>query len=124
MKLDYSLHISPPAMIVPVSVSPVSGGSTVEAHGLIDTGAAISAVPERVRDELNLMPARPLCVKGACDREWRVAPGYYVVLAIGEWSFKAMVVSLPRDGVVVGRDVLNRFVLKADGPGGTFELAR
>ncbi len=49
----------------------------------------------------------------------------YESVSINDWaSFDVEVVSLPRDSILIGSDLLNQVVLRADGPSEVFELIR
>lgn len=113
-----------PALVVPVDVSCSGLDIYQRAPAKIDTGADISAIPEALKAGLKLKPEGSIKAKGAFSREAQECPTYYVTLSIPRcMKVDTQVVCLSRDGCIIGRDVLNRIVMRADGPAGVFELA-
>jgi predicted aspartyl protease len=101
------------------------GAGSVEAHALVDTGAAISAIPEDLRARLGLPPRGLARIRGATDARSKRRLTYYVIVAIPQiGSFLLKVAALPRADVILGRDLLNQVVLHADGPKEEFDLSR
>lgn len=125
MKFRYSTRVSPPAMMVPVSVSQPGKSGVEKVLAKIDTGACISIIPEAITERLRFQPGEEFLVKGMFDVAPHVELTYYAILDLGEGLlFKVMVLSSPRDDVLLGRDILNRLRLHADGPHLVFELDR
>jgi hypothetical protein len=85
--------------MVPVSVRAPGGLDVATLEGKLDTGADLSAVPERFIAELDLPPVRTVRAAGF----------------LGELSTR-------RPYVILGRNVLRRLVVRLDGPGETLEI--
>jgi len=81
----------------------------------VDTGAGITVIPERVVRDLVLPKAgEMLCQSYDGARTWH--PVHYVDLDVaGHHLPRIKVVSTPRNDVLLGRDVLNQFILTLDG---------
>lgn len=121
----YDLRVGP---LVPVRVSPDGVADQVETKGLLDTGATISVIPSQVAGQLNLRTKliRPLnTVSGVRDhRLHRVV----MTLVLGEesrrftlWAFEAYA-GWPDQSVLVGRDVIQRGVLRMAGDWFSFDV--
>jgi predicted aspartyl protease len=125
MKRRYSEAVSPPALVLTVSVSRIGQNAAEEVPAKIDTGAGISVIPNSIRDKLGCQPMGQARVKGAFEADFHIEPTYYATLDLGEGpAFPVMVISCPREDVLIGRDILNRLILSADGPNRVFELNR
>ncbi len=125
MRVGYSDVMVPPGLLVRVQVSRAGEQTRREMDGVIDTGAGLTVIPEDLRTELGQLPNGSIQGRGPVSREFLEYPTYYVSLHIADWDpFDLDVVALPRDNVLVGRDVLNRLVLRADGPAKVFDLTR
>ncbi len=122
MKFQYSSD-PVPALFVPVNVS-CSGSDMYEAvPAKIDTGADISVIPETLRSRLKLTPEGAVRIRSAFGGEGLELPTYYVTLSIPDCiTADVEVVCLPRKDCLIGRDMLNQMVMRADGPSREFEL--
>jgi hypothetical protein len=89
----------------------------------IDTGADITVVPAEVRSRIGVKPSEWSTSSGALGQAWKMIPLFCVRIRVagGEWT-KVTVTESPRDYVLLGRDILNQFILTAHGPAGWFEL--
>jgi hypothetical protein len=60
---------------------------------------------------------------GALGQSWDSVPLFYVRIRVagGHW-INVKVTESPKDYVLLGRDILNRFILTAHGPAEWFEL--
>lgn len=122
---SYDLRVG---ALIPVRVAPFGVGDEVEANGLLDTGASISVIPRQVADRLDLRTKliQPLhTVSGIRDhRVHRIV----MSLVLGEelrpfrlWAFEAHA-GWPDHDVLIGRDIIQRGVLKMAGDWFSFEV--
>lgn len=121
MSIAYDLREDPPAPFVQVQVTNLDTQESQSAHAKLDTGAAITILPESLAMALNLKPRSEVLVGGYDGvGTWRNL--YLVSLNIAEFSLPYEVVASPRDNILLGRDVLNHFILTLDGKAQTFEM--
>lgn len=118
----YDLELQPPAPFTEVSITNFATGQSVRLPGKVDTGAGITVIPERVVRDLVLPKAgEMLCQSYDGARTWH--PVHYVDLDIAGCHLpRIKVVSTARNHVLLGRDVLNQFILTLDGKALTFDL--
>lgn len=125
MKFKYSYEVVPPGLIIPAYISPLGEAANKEIRAKIDTGANISAIPERLRKELSLLPRGFRQARGAFDKESKSRPTFYITLSIEPaFSFELEVISSNSEYFLIGRDVLNQIILHADGKREIFELTK
>jgi predicted aspartyl protease len=123
VKYSYSDSISPPGMLLDIRVSGLGLTSETVTTALIDTGADITVIPNDKISELGLQPRGYQNVRGLFESEYQVAPIYYITLRINkDRHFQVKVVALESKHALIGRDILNRLYLTADGPEISFEL--
>ena len=123
MKFEYSRDISPPALLLPIRIAPIGADFWVKHSAQIDTGADLSVVPRDLVRDLHLFPHGSRIARGALSSEPLIPPTYHVQLIIAEnFRFEAPVLAAPCNYIIIGRDLLNHFVLHADGPSQKFEL--
>ncbi len=91
-------------------------------RGKLDSGADISVIPEKVADELRLIPAREVQTHGY-DGATRDIQSYFVALEVEGYLIPLLeVVALRRADGLLERDVLNHFRITLDGKMLTFEM--
>ena len=121
--LRYSIEFDPPAPVVGFKVyCPVDHQRVANVSGELDSGAEISVVPQRLVDELRLVPRRGMVTQAydGTQSQWAT---YMVDLEIeGCEVHDVEVIALPRLDAVLGRDVLNSFIVTLDGKALTFEV--
>ncbi len=119
----YDSSFNPPAPIAEVTVvHPVSGAKSVPLQGKLDTGADVTVIPEQLVTQLCLTPKGNLWTRGY-DGTYSQRPVYYVGMTIeGFLVASARCISTVRGNVLLGRNVLNRFLITLDGKGQTFAI--
>jgi predicted aspartyl protease len=120
----YDQGYEPPAPIADVVASHPTAAAGLTLRGKLDSGADVSVLPERVVGQLGLTPKGHVWTRGY-DGTFSRRPIYYVRLALeGHELAVVRCISAPRATVLLGRNVLNRFVVTLDGPALAFTLAR
>jgi hypothetical protein len=119
----YNTEFDPPAPLVDFTVyCPVDHGRTASIQGELDSGAEISVVPRELVDELHLMPRRVMIAQSydGTQSQWAT---YMVDLEIEGYPVSDVeVIALPRQDAILGRDVLNQFIVTLDGKELDFEI--
>lgn len=88
----------------------------------LDTGADISAIPQRMVDELALLPVRTLLVEGY-DGGQTAIDTYAVTIEAAKARFRQTeAILVPEEHALLGRDLLNFFYIQLNGPTLTFDL--
>jgi predicted aspartyl protease len=88
----------------------------------IDTGADISAIPQAVASELKLLPAQTI-VAESFDGSRTTIDTYAVTIEIVGARIRYIEVILITDNhALIGRDILNHFYTRLNGPDLTLEL--
>lgn len=110
-----SVDFTPPAPVVEVRIIDGSSVETVEA--LVDSGADATCIPERVAEALELQPISVLRVGGADGgSEDRLVYRAESIQFEGQTLGNVALIGLPVSYAIVGRDLMNRFVIRLEGP--------
>jgi hypothetical protein len=119
----YDRSYDPPAPVAEVSVGhPLTGVTTGVAPGKLDTGAALTVVPQWMVVQLGLAPRGEVWARGY-DGPYSQRGFYFVRLVLDGHELAAVqCLAAERDTVLVGRNVLNRFLLTLDGRNLRFDL--
>jgi predicted aspartyl protease len=118
----YDLNATPPAAYLPVRITNPDTGASVGLPAKIDSGAAMSVLPQTTVADLALEPIGDVLASGY-DRRVALLPTYSVVFEIEGCTIQDVeVAASPRRDVLLGRDVLNHFILILDGKNLTFDL--
>lgn len=120
----YNQSVRPPAPFLDVVLRhPVNPQVTQTLPAKVDTGADISAIPLSIVDEFNLSRASTIPVEGY-DGHLSTVPTYAIGLSIADtYPGRLEVISISETYVLVGRDVLNRFYVRLNGPDLTFYMS-
>lgn len=108
----------PPAPGVLLNLAhPVTGRRTEGVPALVDTGADLSVLPDRLVTDLGLLRVDEQVVEGF-DGGPRVLSVYLVILQVRDLPpVEVRVVRGDVTNAILGRDVLNRYKVTLDGPG-------
>ncbi|MGA9351453.1 MAG: retroviral-like aspartic protease family protein [Anaerolineae bacterium] len=118
----YNTTIQPPAAFVQVTLLDPITGLSVQKPGKLDTGASITVLPESVVTTLRLKAVSEGFVTGF-NGKGTLRPLYYVAMEIAGYNIPLVeVTSAQRSDFLLGRDVLNQFILTLDGKALTFYL--
>ncbi len=118
----YDLSARPPAAYLPVRVTNPDTGASVGLPAKLDSGASMSVLPQTAVTDLALEPTGDVLASGY-DRRVALLPTYNVTFAVEDYAIQDVeVAASPRRDVLLGRDVLNYFILTLDGKNLTFDL--
>lgn len=119
----YSRVYSPPAPVVTVTLfDAVTGSERAKLEAKLDTGADVTVLPESVIAQLALVPRAKAVLRGF-DGRASTRLVYYVGMRVMGVTLPAVrCVTATRTGALLGRNVLNRFVITLDGPGLVLEI--
>jgi len=120
---SYDRSLSPPGPVASVRLShPVTGIESGLLAGKLDTGADIAVIPESVPAQLGLS-AWGRTRATAFDGSVSTRPVYYVdMLVEGVHLSGVRCVASRRNSVLLGRNVLNCFLITLNGKELTFDL--
>ncbi len=120
--IQYGLIPAPEILVRATCPSDQSLSSVTEA--VVDTGAAMTCLPQRVIDEIgaeNLIYGHKR-VLGAIGNEGRRAT-YIVNLRVAKCNLMNIeVIAFDREYALIGRDVLNSYMITFDGPGKSWRV--
>jgi hypothetical protein len=108
---------APAAAIATVTVRNLDSGATADGVSMVlDSGADISALPRTIVDALSLPRAARAYEVLAYDNTVRSCPGVDAEVVFMRGRFKGQFIVLDQDVGVLGRNILNHFVVTLDGP--------
>ena len=111
-------HHSPPAPIAQVILhDPESGVSSSDVFLLIDTGADTTLLPRAAAEQIGLKPIPGVQFEmEGFDGTRSVAPVVQLDMIFLKKAFRGQYVLIDAEWGVLGRDVLNEFMITLDGP--------
>lgn len=121
---QYDKTVTPPAPFLDVLLrSPTDTAFEITVSAKIDTAADITAIPEIALESLRLQAGDEIPVSGY-DGRLATVHTYFVILEVAQARFRiAEVVVTPEPYMLLGRDVLNYFFARLNGPDLTFDLS-
>jgi hypothetical protein len=118
----YDSSVDPPAAHLPVQVTNPDTGASIRLLAKIDSGAAISVLPQTAILDLALEPMGDVLASGY-DNQVALLPTYSVTFGVTSYTVQDVEVTASlRKDVLLGRDVLNHFILTLNGKDLTFDL--
>lgn len=118
----YDTSVEPAAAYLTVQVTNPNTGATTSLPAKLDTGAAISVLPQTTVVALTLDPTGDIWAAGY-DGKLTLLPTYIVTFKAEGYAFADVEVTVaPRKDALLGRDVLNHFILTLNGKNLNFEL--
>ena len=122
MRRAYSRAFDPPAPMVPVLVSSPGPGRGRSLDGKLDTGADICALPDVLIAELGVPPVGTVRAAGY-GGELREIAVYRLDIQIDDTQHRHVkALSTRRPYVIIGRNILQSYLLRLDGPKARLEL--
>jgi predicted aspartyl protease len=119
---SYNQSVQPPAPFLDVLIChPQLSERSQHVSAKLDTGADLSAIPQVVADELELLAARTILVESYNGSQVGVKT-YFVILEAAQARFRLEVILILEEYALLGRDVLNHFYARLNGPDLTFDL--
>ena len=116
-------HFSPPAPVAIVSITnPDTGATLADVRMLIDTGADISVLPESAAETLALRVGDRAYEVMGYDNMVQERHSVRAALVFSRRRFTGQFLVLDQEVGVLGRDVLNHFVVVLDGPNEMWDL--
>lgn len=126
MQYRYSSRFSlwPPAPVVTIQVAASAQSRQVAVPALIDSGADGVMLPVSVHQNLGLASADPALVQGAVG-PMLAMPAFqaYISLEQGQ-PLKTEVTLWQNPYAILGRDIINDFVVTLDGPNLTLTISQ
>lgn len=122
MRRSLSREFRPPAAVVPVLLRAPGGDVVAATDALIDTGADVCVVSERLAAALDLPPVRLARVAGIFGMRREVISYRVDLEIVGLGAFHVEAFGIPGERTIVGRSVLQHLILRVDGPGETVDL--
>lgn len=117
--IPYDERFDPPAPVVPLRLRVPAPAGWVQFTGLVDTGADITVIPSDVAERY-LPVGGSIRIRGVTGFA-EEAVLYRAEVAIGNSRHLLLLVGLGSE-VIVGRDLLNQFDVKLDGPNHMLEV--
>jgi predicted aspartyl protease len=123
---DYNNNVNPPAPFLEISfLTPISQNlkSCIKSNAIIDSGASISVIPKRIAYELELKYIDEIKVKGFKGSESKsyVYPILITIKSLG--NFITKVITWDEQYAIIGRDLLNKWLILLNGPDNNFEIS-
>lgn len=116
MKRAYSRDFSPPAPMLPLVVRSPGGTEMRHIEGKIDTGADICTLPDSVIADLDLPPVRIVRAAGFGGVLQDMLLFHVDLEVAGRRSKHVEALSTRRPYAIIGRNILQQFVIRLDGP--------
>ena len=119
---DYALTLEPPGPVVSIHILDPVTGRSADLVALIDTGAAVSVIPAEVVTKLGLSPVDMTSVRALSGEQWTASTYRCTFVIDGHVMLGVEFIAVKDASGLLGRDVLQHFLLTLDGKAGKFTL--
>lgn len=123
MPYPYSNTYRPSAPALAVEIAhPGASETSVTLTFKIDTGADITTIPQNILLQLQVPPCREVLAIGYDGQEARQRTYLVRLIVAGNTYAYQEVMATSGDQALIGRDLLNRWVIMLDGPNESFDV--
>lgn len=120
---DYNTSYIPSIPVVEIAISEARGTPGIELVGLIDSGADATIIPLLYLEQIGALPMDNGWLRSATGERHHVQL-FEIYLRIGEFGQYISVIADVFSGeAVIGRDILNHYVVTLDGTGSTVTIS-
>ncbi len=118
-RFEYDRAKSPPMPVLPIKIGATAGSEDAAVVALVDTGADITLIPDRLARQLRLPAVGEVTVRGVTGA--RRVSIYGAELEIAGTNVAVRAAGLGTD-TLIGRDVINQWTVVLRGPEQVLEL--
>ena len=123
MPYSYSKAYRPPAPSLDIEIiHPNRPEVSVEMRGKNDTGGDITTIPTTILSQLQIPPAREVLAIGYDGTESRQRTHLVHLDLVGSRCAYLEVMATSGDQVLIGRDLLNQWIVTLNGPEEQFDI--
>ncbi|MCB9431256.1 MAG: retroviral-like aspartic protease family protein [Ardenticatenaceae bacterium] len=121
---DYDSGFSPPMPVIEIQIQRRAGQSAITLTAIVDSGADATMIPLRYLRQLRARKGQTKWLLGTAGGRYEVDL-YTIAVQVGQHRalYLDVVGTERRDEVIVGRDLLNQYVVKLDAPSHTVEIS-
>lgn len=121
---DYDSSYHPPMPVIEIQIRRRSGQPPITLKAIVDSGADATMIPLRYLRQLRTRKGQTKWLAGTAGGRYEVDL-YTVVVQVGQHRavYLDVVGTERRDEVIVGRDLLNQYVVKLDALSHTVEVS-
>jgi hypothetical protein len=121
---DYDSSYNPAMPVIELQIRRRAGQSPLALKAIVDSGADATMIPLHYLRQLSVRKGQTKWLSGAAGGRYEVDM-YTLAVQIGEQPAKYIdVVGIERqDEIIVGRDLLNQYVVTLNAPGHTVEVS-
>ncbi len=112
---DYTTDYQPAMPLIEIEIGLERGSSVLSLPAIVDSGADATMVPLHYLHRMGAIPSTEKWLRGITEGRYRVEL-YTIFVQIGSYGlYVAAVGDQLNDEVIVGRDVLNQFIVTLNG---------
>lgn len=121
---SYSRQQEPPAPFLDIRVSAAAESEPVNVRAILDTGSDATALPDDTLKELGVEPVDSKLIGGISGEKFLAAVFDVFIALEQDEPAKVEVYSWYDNYAILGRDILNKYVITLDGPNLTLTIDR